>query len=44
MAGTGPLNSENITGLLENLDKALDDVGGRAELYLDSLNRRDLYS
>ena len=25
MAGTGPLNSENIAGLLESLDDALDD-------------------
>ena len=34
MAGTGPLSSENIADLLENLDKALDEAGGRAELYL----------
>ena len=34
MAGTGPLSSENIADLLENLDKALDETGGRAELYL----------
>ena len=34
MVGSGPLNSENITGLLKNLDKALDEAGGRAELYL----------
>ena len=34
MAGTGPLNSENITGLLDDLDKALHEVGERAEVYL----------
>ena len=34
MTGTGPLNSENITGLLDELDKALHEVGERAELYL----------
>ena len=34
MAGSGPLNSENITELLEDLDKALNEAGGRAELYL----------
>ena len=27
MVGSGPLNSENITGLLKNLDKALDEAG-----------------
>ena len=34
MAGTGPLNSENIGELLEELDEALAEAGGRAELYL----------
>ena len=34
MVGNGPLNSENITGLREDLDNALDEAGGRAELYL----------
>ena len=34
MAGTGPLHSENITGLLDDLDKALHEVGERAEFYL----------
>ena len=34
MAGSGPLNSENIAGYIENLDKALDEAEGRAELYL----------
>ena len=34
MAGTGPLNSENITGILDDLDDALAKAGARAELYL----------
>ena len=34
MIGSGPLNSENITDLLEELDSELDRAGGRAELYL----------
>ena len=34
MAGDGPLNSENIMGLIESLDKALHEADGRAEIYL----------
>ena len=34
MVGSGPLNSENVAGLLEDLDRELDRAGGRAELYL----------
>ncbi len=34
MVGSGPLNSENVAGLLEDLDRELDRSGGRAELYL----------
>ena len=34
MAGTGPLNSKNILRLIESLDKALHEAGGRAEIYL----------
>lgn len=34
MAGAGPLNSNNIVGLIESLDKALHEAGGRAEIYL----------
>ena len=34
MAGTGPLNSENIARLIEDLDEALHEAGGQAELYL----------
>ena len=34
MVGSGPLNSENVAGLLEDLDRELDLAGGRAELYL----------
>ena len=32
MVGRGPLNSENVVGLLEALDRELDRTGGRAEL------------
>ena len=34
MVGSGPLNSENVAGLLDDLDRELDRAGGRAELYL----------
>ena len=34
MVGSGPLNSENVVGLLEELDGELHRAGGRAELYL----------
>ena len=34
MIGSGPLNFENITDLLEELDSELDRAGGRAEVYL----------
>ena len=34
MVGSGPLNSESVAGLLEDLDRELDRSGGRAELYL----------
>ena len=34
MAGSGPLNSENIGELIKELDRALHEAGGRAELYL----------
>ena len=34
MVGSGPLNSENVAGLLEDLDRELHRAGGRAELYL----------
>lgn len=34
MAGSGPLNSENIVEFIEELDRALHEAGGRAELYL----------
>ena len=34
MVGSGPLNSENVAGLVEELDRELHRAGGRAELYL----------
>ena len=34
MVGSGPLNSENVVGLLDELDRELHRAGGRAELYL----------
>ena len=34
MAGDGPLNSDNITEILDDLDQALAKAGGRAEIYL----------
>ena len=34
MVGSGPLNSEIVVGLLEDLDRELDRAGGPAELYL----------
>ena len=34
MVGSGPLNSEKVAGLLEQLDRELHRAGGRAELCL----------
>ena len=34
MVGSGPLNSENVVGLLDELDRELHRAGGWAELYL----------
>lgn len=34
MVGSGPLTSESVSGLLDELDRELHRVGGRAELYL----------
>ena len=34
MVGSGPLNSENVAGFLDELDRELHRGGGRAELYL----------
>ena len=37
MTGSGPLNAENITGLVEKLDEELQRVGGQAERRLSGV-------